>query len=282
MRRTLAALLGLCLITPGLAAPAAVKEEPKLYLALGDSLAYGLRATVPDEVGYVPHLYHSLRGLAKVDGYVNLGVPGETSASLIAGGQLAAALATINDPGTDVEVVTLDVGGNDLTPLIWEGGACYGVPADAPACIGGVAIALSTYAQNYGSILMQLRAALDEDPGDETLMVMTYYNFVSGLGAPYDQLGAPVTLGLLGLDGAPTSCAYLQTAPELFGLNDLITCVGQAFGATAVDVYPAFEGRADTLTHMLDPDYPGDFHPTNAGYAVIAAAFRDAYKDVRR
>jgi len=57
--------------------------------------------------------------------------------------------------------------------------------------------------------------------------------------------------------------------PANIGLNDLITCIGESFGVTVVDIYPLFEGKATTLTHILE----GDIHPNDIGYAVIAEAF---------
>jgi hypothetical protein len=56
-------------------------------------------------------------------------------------------------------------------------------------------------------------------------------------------------------------------------MNDTITCVGAAFGATPVDVYPTFEGKGLELTHIAE----GDIHANDSGYAQIASDFRAAY-----
>ena len=120
----LAALLALAIGLP--AVPAAADEpEGTIYLALGDSLAWGEGATDRFETAYVPHFYRFLRGdsHSRARELVNLAVGGETSESFITGWldpgpqrtpQLNQALAVIADPNTDVSVVTLDIGGNDL------------------------------------------------------------------------------------------------------------------------------------------------------------------------
>ena len=43
-------------------------------------------------------------------------------------------------------------------------------------------------------------------------------------------------------------------------------------GAVVADVYPRFVGKGPTLTHVAE----GDFHPNNAGYAIIANTFMRA------
>lgn len=283
MWRTGATLLGICLLVFGMTAPVAAQsdEPPALYLALGNSLAYGIGATDPARLGYVPRLYHSLQGLAKVDELKNVAVPGAMSSDLFDGqqpiGQLAEALAIINQE-SDVRVVTLDIGGNDLLGLLFPGGPCYPSPAyDEATCYGAVATRLQTFAANYSAILSVLMGALAADPGEETVLVMTYYNHVSGAGAPYDALNDLITLSLLGGDKT-LDCAVFPN-PLTTGLNDMIACIGASFGATIVDVYPLFVGKGPSLTNVLEN---GDVHPTNAGHAVIASAFRDAYKAATR
>src|SRR5947207_12574404 len=94
----------------------AVAAAPALptYLALGDSLSVGIGATVPSQFGFVGRLQQFIRvqhrGPERV---ANLAVGGETSTSFIASGQLARAQAYIADPSTDVQLITLTIGGND-------------------------------------------------------------------------------------------------------------------------------------------------------------------------
>ncbi len=224
------------------------------------------------------------QGLARVDELVNLAAPGETSTSLLAGGQLASAIDVIDGPG-DVSVVTLDIGGNDLLTLLLPGEACYTTqtPEQAQACQVALAERLQAFGVQYASILATLMAALAADPGDEALLVMTYYNHVSGIGAPFEASELLIAQSLLGGD-LVVDCATFGN-PTTTGLNDVITCVGQVSGVTVVDVYPLFEGKGAVLTHALDPNQlglpSGDAHPTNSGHAIIASAFRKGYTSTR-
>ncbi|HZS02919.1 MAG TPA: GDSL-type esterase/lipase family protein [Chloroflexota bacterium] len=261
-------LLALALLLQPAAAGAQAPQRG-VYLALGDSLAYGVGATDPARLGYVPRLFEFFHGTAHagVDTLVNKSVSGETSTSLINGGQLAAAIAEIN-MATDIRVVTLDIGGNDLLALLAPGSPCLQDP-NGPTCQQALATALATFASNYASILTQLTAALANDPGDEKIIIMTYYNHLSGTGSPFEPV---LDAALLGTDRT-INCA---TAPTTWGIDDIITCLPRQLalpGVTVADVYPRFVGKGRTLTHVSEG---GDFHPTNAGYAMIANAFMDA------
>jgi len=231
-----------------------------VYIALGDSLAVGTGASTPAHLGYVAWIHR-----ATIPGHTtlaNLSRGGETSASmLVAGGQLDQALAAIAAP-SDVEVVTLDIGGDDLLPLLGSE-PCASDPAGDP-CRGVIAAQLAGFNANFPTILGTIQAALAADPGDEAFAVMTYYNPFSGAGSPFE---APVDGALFGLDGV-IDCAALGN-PQNAGLNDLIACTAGALGVTVVDVYPTFAGRGAQLTHILE----NDVHPNNRGHRVIGRAF---------
>jgi lysophospholipase L1-like esterase len=229
-----------------------------LYLALGDSLAVGEGATNRHRLGYVGLLDSFLQLSLK-----NLAVSGETSSTFISDGQLKAALKTIANPGRDVQLVTLDIGGDDLFNLIMPGGPC--VDPTTSACAQAFKNALTIFANNYTAILEDLTSALGDDFPDKNILVMTYYNPFSGTGSVYE---APVDQALLGTD-VTIDCTANQTDPTKMGLNDLITCIGDSFGVTVVNIYPLFEGNALALTHIAE----GDIHPNNDGYALIANAF---------
>ncbi len=270
----LAAFLALAIGLP--AAPAAAgAPDSTVYLALGDSLAWGYGATDPLETAYVPHFYRFLQGdsHSRARELVNLAVGGENSTSFITGvlppnpprtPQLDQALAVIADPDTDVSVVTLDIGGNDLLELLRPGAPCSTYPPTNECLLAGQA-AIVQFSQNYGYILTVLNKALAADPGEETLMVMTYYNPWSGTGSAYEGV---VAMLMLGTDGR-IDCA----SQAGWGMNDIIACVGTMFGATVVDVYPRFEGKGLELTHIAE----GDIHANDSGYAQIAIEFRAAY-----
>ena len=226
-------------------------------------MAVGTGATDPAQLGYVGHLGKlSGRSQRGADYFENLAVGGETSGTFLTG-QFGAAIAAINDGATDIELVTLTIGGNDLLDLL-NSPDCQPDPT-ALDCQAAVAAALGGFAANFPTILGGLVAALAADPGEETVLVMTYYNLFPGTGSVFE--GA-VDAALLGSDGV-LSPVGTDPAP---GLNDLIAWIAAApaLGATVIDVQPIFDGKGPVLTHIGE----GDIHPNNAGYAQIANAFR--------
>ena len=94
---------------------------------------------------------------------------------------------------------------------------------------------------------------------------MAYPNFWSGTGLPFE---GPVAAVLLGAD------AKLDCEGDI-GLNDVLSCHGRRFGFETVDAYPSFVGRGFELTNLAS----GDFHPNDAGYAVIADLFADGIRN---
>ena len=81
-------------------------------------------------------------------------------------------------------------------------------------------------------------------------------------------------LALLGRD-LKIDCGAAVADPRNRGLNDIIACAGGP-GVVVADVYPRFAGKGPTLTHVRDEGVVAGFHPTNAGYEVIANTFMDA------
>ena len=237
------------------------------YIALGDSIAEGRGATDQGRFGYVG-LFNDFYqedhdGPEILTTYVQ---DGETSGSIMAK-QVANAVQLIGDDDTDVEVVTLTIGGNDFLPLAGQE-PCASNPI-GQACQVVVGTALMAFSVNYPEILSELKAALDADPGDEQLLVTTYYNPYKGTGSPLEL----VTDGIFfGADGT-IDCAANATDPTKAGLNDMITCFAAAAGATTVDLYAVMNDKALTHTHIAT----GDIHPNDSGYRLIADAVIAAY-----
>jgi lysophospholipase L1-like esterase len=243
------------------------QPPPDYYLALGDSVAVGQGANGPDHLGYVGLFRRFFRADHQgKERFANMAVPGESSVTFL-GGQMARALETINDPDTNIQVVTLTLGANDLLPPIITK-PCTSDPEDV-ACQLAVATALTTFAGSYLAILAQLDIALAQDPGEGRILVTTYYNPFDGTGDPRE---APVDAALLGSDGA-VDCAANLRDPVKVGLNDIIVCVGGPVGAEIVDVYPLFNDAAPALTHIAE----GDIHPNDDGHQAIADAVIAAY-----
>lgn len=73
--------------------------------------------------------------------------------------------------------------------------------------------------------------------------------------------------------GAPREAELIAAA------NQVIAGVVSAFpNATLVDIFSAFDGRSGLLLAERRGAEPGQVHPTNAGYEVMAKTFADAIK----
>ena len=234
------------------------------YLALGDSLGWGFGASDPATKGYVPLFRDFLESEGGLDTDLflnNLSIPGATSTTLIAQ-QLPAALAELgarngdkNDKN-DVEVVTVDIGGNDLLALL---SVCAG--GMSPQCQLAIYTTFTTFAGNFNYTLGELRTAAGPDT---TIIVMTYFNSLEGPGC------APglVSLGEIVLEGYP------GLLPQ--GANDLIRSIAAAHDAAVADlvpggVFPDLLGTPNIL--------PDCVHANDDGYEIIADTFKDAFKD---
>jgi lysophospholipase L1-like esterase len=221
--------------------PAAPAPENGAYVALGDSLSAGVGAS-SWATSYVAQLMAHYRSALGVSVLYRRGLPGESSSSM-RGWQLQTALADIDGP-TDTRIVTIDIGGNDIRL----------------GCRFGADLCTATFESNFSQTLGDLQAALDRDPGPETVIAGTLYNWYAGSlsfqKGPFDQ-------DLLGFSKR-LSCA--DTGAEV-GLNDAIAQVASAHGALLADPYPAFEAAGHRYI------YSDGIHPNDLGYAAITNAF---------
>jgi len=207
-----------------------------LYLALGDSVAAGIGASHPEREGYAALLGHRLGELFGVRVLsVNLAVPGETTGSFLAGGQLEAAeavLAAAARTGVTAGPITLTLGANDLLR--------------AEPTADGREAALDRIAGNLRTALERLRAAAAPAAGETgpTLIVTGYYD--------------------------PTGTAADEPGSDgwwLAQLDATLEAEARRSGAEWVDVAAAFRGRERETTH-----FPFDIHPTDSGHRLIATA----------
>ena len=249
-----------------------------VYLALGDSLAVGDGASDMATTAYVPMMADYFAGTPHggAKQAVNLAIGGETTGSFLAG-QLTAALGVIADPATDVRMVTISLGGNDLLDLLNETTDPCVINPGSGDCQALLLAALVGVNGNYPNVMGALATALAQDPGAEKIFVLTVYNAFGGLGEPYEE---PVDAALLGADSA-VDCAAAAANPFNAGLDDLITCtslgVEAAFAGLGIDVvmvdgYAIIDDNALALTHIGDPGF--NIHPNDLGYAAIAEAHR--------
>jgi lysophospholipase L1-like esterase len=252
------------------AAPAAADPPAPLHLGLGDSWATGFGASVPSEEGYVPQVYDVLKDDLNCNGagppqskagckhlqLLNIAEGGETTPSMIAE-QFPEAIPLLEErngnrnPRDDVEVITISIGGNDVTnPII---AACIAGPS--PGCIATIQAEFAAYASNLDTALSALREAAGPDA---TIVLGTYDNGIANcdLGA----IPGAIQLADLVLEGGPG-------VPQ--GLHDIMRQVG---------------GRYDVLIAEVYGDLgPGDWvggsdclHPDDSGYDKVTVAFLEA------
>ena len=250
----LAAFLSLALaIALAPPAPSAHAQEAPAYVALGDSLAFGVGASNPSTTGYVALTHNALRGSQRFGPtgleLLNLGVAGARSADLVApGGQLDLALDEIQGRQRDaspvaneVEVISVDVGGNDLLGLVAPGSPCL-ESASVEPCRAAFGEVLSGINANLTEIVTRLREAAPE----AVIVVVDLYNPYSGTGdlrEPIAEVGVGQVNGVI---GAVTADPNLRI--------------------TTASIFQLFTGRG---TQWVAPD---GIHPNDNGHRVIAEA----------
>ncbi|MEO8049900.1 MAG: SGNH/GDSL hydrolase family protein [Acidobacteriota bacterium] len=207
------------------------------YLALGDSLSAGYEAK-PVTQGFVFQLYQD----GAVDKLNNLlfcaaAVPNATSSDVLHY-QVPQVHLFFTDTGTPYrKVVTLTVGGNDLLSLLGPDGS-----VDL-SLVPGV---LTTYGNNLFGILNSLAAAYPE--------ARIY------VGNSYDP-----RLPIAGEDQLVAALNQVTASVTGYFPNNVVL----------VDVFSAFQGRSGLL--LIEKKRAGfNVHPTDAGYRVMTAAFKNA------
>lgn len=271
---------------PALAAQQARHSRAVYYLSLGDSLAQGVQPnsfgeSVETDWGYPNQLFTSLRQTNPHLHLVKLGCPGETTSTMINGGicsynqyasQLDSAVAFLGEHAGHVQLVTIDIGANDLNPCL----ALTGLKK-ITKCLEKV---IPQTVANLSTIMSALRAA---DPAPGVIIGMNYYD-------------APLANWLQGTKAARTLAKDSIELAELFGYE--LAGVYQKYGALVANVLGAFD-TAD-FTHKVHtvaygtvpvdvamlcsytwlcapPPVGPNEHANVLGYGVIANAFLTTY-----
>jgi len=268
---------------PALAAhrPAATTAN-SFYLSLGDSLAQGVQpnaqgVSVKTRQGYPDQLFTALHLGNPALKLVKLGCPGETTGTMMNGGictypagsQLAQAAAFLANHKGHVQLVTIDIGANDLNPCL----ALTNI-TDIVKCLQQVFPKVQT---KLTAIMKTLTTASGSGP--PPMIGMTYYdpelaNWLKG--TPADKALAKDSIALA----------------QAFG--NLLSGVYTAFGAKVADVFKSFHtaqfaarvtlpafgkvpkdvGYICSYTWMCAaPPVGPNIHANRLGYAVIANTF---------
>jgi len=259
IRTVLAALAVAVLAGTGFAAPARASDSEATvwYLAIGDSVSKGLQPGlgIDPDGGFTGQVLDHLQ--ASDDKYKQRNLAchvTETSAEMISGGdcayeegsQLAQALVFLRAHSDTTGVVTLTIGGNDISPCLGAGDVTA-----IQVCIGQ---RLQQLAANLSRILHDVHEAAPS----AIVVVGNYYN-------PYV---IHPTMGALSVQAASA-------------LNSVIAQVAVAYGDPVADVahefhsapeYPIAEaqGWICLRTYMCAM---GNIHPRDSGYDLFAAAF---------
>lgn len=227
--------------------PAGADESGGVYLALGDSITFGIGVTRPRRDGYVPLLADRLASITETRVFA---VPGETATGFLER-RLDDVLAAVDEAGERVELVTIGLGANELL-RVRRDPSCR-ADRDSPACTDAAARATASAAASLGVVVARVREELERAGSSARILLLAYYN-------PEVEPGAAATL--VGADGM-VGCEPDAVSP---GLNDRIACVAEDEDVELVDLYGAFLGREEELTRIG----VGDVHPNAAGHRVIA------------
>jgi len=229
-----------------------------VYLALGDSVTFGIGVPRPAENGFVARVADALStAVPPISETRTFAVPGETAAGF-RDRRLDDVIAAIRELGPRVELVTVGLGANEVLRVRREE-PCVDDPSGDP-CQALVEAAIGQAAGALDAILDGVLDALATHGSRARVLVLAYYN---------PDLEPLATATIVGSDGG-VACDPAEAVP---GLDDRIACVAEAGGARLVDLHAAFLGRELKLTRIGE----GDVHPNAAGYQAIADAVLEQY-----
>ena len=260
---------------------AAGNNGVRYHVSLGTSLSVGIQPDASGtnqltDDGYADQLFDIIEPDFRKIRLVKLGCPGETTTTMMAGGictysegsQLAQAVEFLHAHKDKVELITIDLGVNDVLAA----GCIVGTDVNV-AC---VITAFNQVATNLPIILTVLSQAAD--PGT-SIVGMNYYNSF-------------LAFWLIGIDGqvlAMQSAALLDILNNdvlgfIYGLFDIpVADVAGAFQSndfvTMVELAPGFivplnVARICQWTYMCVPPPVGpNIHANPTGYGVMVGAF---------
>ncbi|HSI99497.1 MAG TPA: SGNH/GDSL hydrolase family protein [Patescibacteria group bacterium] len=248
--------------TPSAAAtqePSAPADAGGVYLALGDSITFGIGVPQPQRNGYVAQVADALAAPSadpRIGTTRVFAVPGETASGFLER-RLDDVERAIEELGTSVELVTIGLGANEILRARRDEACVTDRAGDA--CRAVVESATDVAASSLDAVVAGVQSALEAAGSDAAVLLLAYYN---------PDLDPLAVESVAGSDG-DVGCDPLEERP---GLNDRIACTAVERSTGLVDLHAAFLGREDQLTRFR----AGDVHPNAEGYQVIAEAILDA------
>jgi len=287
---SLAAMVGTGLLSTGVAVASTTSSGNHYYLALGDSLAagyqpqFGTTPPSPPLAGY-PGGYAEDLATFTGDSLVDLGCPGETTATFDTtavlaaceqayeshfgvANQEAAALAFLRAHPHQVRLVTVDLGADDVLGCISNTGT----------------IDLSCAEQGLGKVATQLPGELSvirqtlkrEDPGAQ-MLTMSYYDpalaevLIGRYGSAFESLVATSILNGEVSDAATRSGIPVADVVGAFHTYQFFPFQSVTLPTGSSVTVPTDVATVCRWTHACS--IPPDVHPNDTGYAQIAKAF---------
>ena len=270
----------LCLALP--AAADAAKPEQQLYVSLGDSYAAGFQPSAPGEGAYTRNGFaYRVPELAARRGYryklVNFACGGETTASLLErttpceglgpggvhyGGrtQIAAAERFLREHRGKVGLVTVSIGGNDVT-------ACARGGVDPIACVGA---AVTSIEQNVTRIAERLRKAA----GKKVRIVgITYPDVILGewVGAsPNQDLARLSVVAFRQLINPALKAAYAAGDGRFVDVTAATGAYGSLERTTTYEPFGAIPVPVAKVCELTYYCVYRDIHARSGGYKLIA------------
>lgn len=260
---------------------AADNNGVRYHVSLGTSLSVGIQPDASGtnqltDDGYADQLFDIIEGDFRKIRLVKLGCPGETTTTMMAGGictysegsQLAQAVEFLHAHKDKVELITIDLGVNDVLAA----GCIDGTDVDV-AC---VIAAFNQVATKLPVILTVLQSAANEGT---PIVGMNYYNSF-------------LAFWLTGIEGqvlAMESAALLNILN-----NDVLGVIYDFFSIPVADVAGAFQSNEFATMVELAPDFfvplnvalicqwtymcvpppvGPNIHANPTGYGVIAGEF---------
>ena len=223
----------------------------RYLVSVGTSLSVGIQPDLNGvnqrtDDGYPDQLFNLVKGQYRKMRLVKLGCPGETTVTMINGGlctypkgsQLEEAVKFLRAHKDKVELVTIDMGVNDLL----VSGCIVGTEID-PACL---VAAIQDTAMNLIDIMVALKQAAHPDT---PIIGMNYYNTF-------------LASWLTGFEGQVFA---MQSALLAKSFNTALGDVYGAFGVPVADVAGAF--RSDDFAPLVP--FPAPFYQVPINVALL-------------